>query len=266
MNDFSTMRGPDRADTGQWRLVIYITRTSIEAWLQPIADRQASRRIVRCEWEPVGEGADLLQKIENAVYDHPQLLDDFSADIIIETNRSMWVPSEIAEDEQRSEDLFYRVYKFDADDMTVDHVGDKCLMWALTPGLPAFLGRTFPGARISAHLSVIQSYIDSLALTDKELMILNLRKGSCDIILMRENQLQTSSTQPAVNPEEGMYRLLRAADAYNFSLRTARLGVRDECGDDSALSDALEGLQLDASALIEEERRMPTAALLLLSK
>ncbi len=254
----------DRTDTGQWRLVIYITRTSLEAWLQPLGDRQSVRRIVRNEWEPVGNGKDLLQKIEDTVYDNPQLLDDFAADIIIETDRALWVPQEVSADEELAEDQFGRVYGFDPEDMLADAVGDKTLLWSLTPGLPAFLSRTFPGARVKAHLSVIQSFLDRLNIEEGEVMVLNLREGSCDVILMRGNRLQTSSTQPAANAQESLYRLLRAAEAYNFSVRSARLAVRDERGDDSALSESLDKLRLDATTLLDEDRPMPTAALLLL--
>ena len=265
MNDLNTSRGMDRADTGQWRLVIYITRTSLEAWLQPLADRQASRRIVRDSWEPVGDGPDLLARIENTVYDHPQLLDDYSADIIIETDRAMWVPSEVGADEERSEEVFNAVYGCEPEDMMADRVDDKTLLWWLTPGLPAFLSRTVPGARVSAHLGVIVSYLDRLRLPEGEVEVLNTRPGSCDVILLKDGELQTASTQRAGNPEEGIYRLLRASEVYGFSPRSAHIAVRDESGDDSALSEALDSLNLDASILVEEERQMPTAALLMLS-
>lgn len=265
MNDLSTPRGMDRADTGQWRLVIYISRTSLEAWLQPIADPRASRRIVNVGWEPAGDEADLLRKIENAVYDNPSLLDDYSADIIIETDRAMVVPAEVINDEERSEDEFNAIYGCDPEDMMTDRVRDKGVLWWLTPGLPAFLSRTFPGARVSSHLSVLLKYIEGLRLSDGEVMVLNTREGSCDVLLMKEGSLKTVSTQPASNPEEAIYRLLRAADVYRFSVRTGRLAVRDESGDDSSLSDTLDGLKLDASVLFEEERPIPTAALIMLS-
>lgn len=265
MNDLNLARGTDRADTGQWRLVIYITRTSLEAWLQPLADRRASRRIVRSEWEAIGDGPDLLSKIENTVYDNPQLLDDYSADIIIETDRAMWVPAEIGDDEEQAEEIFNTVYGCDPEDMMTDRGDGKTLLWWLTPGLPAFLSRTFPGARVSAHQSVIVSYLDRIQLPEGEVSVLNTRPGSCDVVLFKDGQLQTASTQRAANPEEAIYRLLRASEVYGFSPREGHIAVRDESGDDSALSDALDSLRLDATTLIDEERQMPTAALIALS-
>lgn len=266
MNDPMNPRGMDRADTGQWRLVIYITRSSLEAWLQPLADREALRRIVREEWEPTDEGSELLRKIENAVYDHPQLLEDYSADIVIQTERTMIVPIDVAEDDERAEEEFKAIYKSDPDDMMVDRLEDEAVLWWLTPGLPSFLSRTFPGARVMSHIGVILRYLERLGLENGEVMVLNTRPISCDVILIKDGKLKCASTQRSANPEEAIYRLLRASEVFGFSPRTGRLAVRDERGDDSELSDALDKLRLDASMLIEEERPLPTAALLTLVK
>lgn len=268
INDSATARSTDRSDTGQWRLVVYLTRRSLEAWLQPLSDLQATRRIVSEEWEETGDGPALLAKIENCIYDHPQLLDDYTADIIIETDRIMWVPGYVADNDEQAEEIFGRIYGGDPDDMLTDRCGGgKGALWWFTPGLPAFLSRTFPGARVTSHLAALMNYLDSITLPGGDVMVLNTRPGSCDVILLRDGQLLSASTQRASTPEEAVYRLLRAASAYSIDPRQAHIAVRDESGDDTGLDEALEHLRLDASTLVGEERPLtPTAPLLILSR
>ncbi len=266
MDEKMTPRGMDRADTGQWRLVIYITRDSLEAWLQPLADRSATRRIASASWERAEDGADLLHKIENAVYDHPQLLEDYSADIIIETARTLWVPDSIINNEDRSEEVFTDIYGCEPDDMMSDRLGDKGVLWWMVPGLPAFLSRTFPGARVLSHQCALVSYLDRLILPEGNVAVLNTRPGSADVILLKDGNLLSVSTQPAGNPEEAIYRLLNAAEAYGINMRECHIAVRDEKGREGALSDALDKMKLDASLLLEDDGTIPTAAVLTLAR
>lgn len=262
MNETNPTHGMDRADTGQWKLVIYISRTSLDAWLRPLNDSLSARHIVSVQWERTGDEAELLHKIESAVYDNPRLLEDYSADIIIESDRTMWLPAEISEDEEKAENIFTSIYNCSAEDMMADRTGEKEMLWWLIPGLPDFLNRTFPGARVLGHQSALVSYLDRITLPEGDLAVLNTRPGSCDVILLKSGKLQTVSTQRAGNPDEAIYRLLKAAEAYGINLRTCHIAVRVESGNDSALSEALEKMRLDASLLIEEEQPMPTAALI----
>lgn len=98
----------------------------------------------------------LLRKIETVVYDHPQLLDDFSTEIIINTERALWIPRKIVEPspgkeekgiERDETDLYNVVYKAEEEDIFIDETGDKICVYSLVSGLQSFIRRTLPGAR-----------------------------------------------------------------------------------------------------------------------
>ena len=66
----------DFADTGQWRLLINIADEGMCAFLRHISDREKPIvEMFRTNWTS-SDPASLLKNIDNAVYDHPGLLDD----------------------------------------------------------------------------------------------------------------------------------------------------------------------------------------------
>nr|MDE6342559.1 hypothetical protein [Muribaculaceae bacterium] len=93
----------DLIDTGQWHLAVNISRQGFGAWLVPdFFTGRPPRVLAAATWPATDEG--LLARIEDVVYDHPAVLDDYSADIIIECDRQLWLPaSEYPADEDCAE-------------------------------------------------------------------------------------------------------------------------------------------------------------------
>ncbi|MDE6637022.1 MAG: hypothetical protein K2K32_02155, partial [Muribaculaceae bacterium] len=90
----------DILDTGQWHLAVDISKEGFGAWLLPESSLGLNPRVIISQaWNPSEEG--LLARIEDAVYDNPTVLDDYSADIIIESDRQLWLPANLypADDE-----------------------------------------------------------------------------------------------------------------------------------------------------------------------
>lgn len=83
-------------DPSDWRLVMVIGAGGIETYLRNVENPMDEVEILfREEWD--GDTSTLLERVESAVYDHPQLLDDFAADIAIETPKALWIPEKIVE-------------------------------------------------------------------------------------------------------------------------------------------------------------------------
>lgn len=192
--DNRRQRGFDLSDTGQWRLIIYLGKTGISAWLKSTEDPTIPvGRLFASRWERQPEG--LLSRIENAVYDHPRVLDDFSADIIVETEKCLWVPKALTEDnpEEKCEEWFGQVWPGMETEFITDDCDEKLCLYALVPGLHDFLGRTFPGTRISSHQSVLVRNLAGRAADDVRLYI-DIREGEADLIAFSGKNLLHCST------------------------------------------------------------------------
>ena len=150
----STYRAVRIDDTAEWRLIIHITKGGMSAYLKSEEDpMEPLITLFHEEWEV--DDKELLKRIEDAVYDHPQLLDDFSTEIVVNTTKALWVPKgEVqpadtgAEYPDRDEtDIYNMVYEAAEEDIFIDEVNGMICLYTLVPGLHPFIRRTLPGAR-----------------------------------------------------------------------------------------------------------------------
>ena len=217
-------------DPSDWRLVCVISERGMEAYLRNMEDPTAEVAcLVKEEWNP-GDG-DLLQKIESTVYDHPQLLDDFTADIALTAPRSLWVPRRILEEWDDLGDSYYtRIYESDPEDIMRDWDEDKVCLYTLTRGLPAFLQRTFPGAKIRNHQSVLVERFGS-RVSDLPRVFIDLREGEADFVLLDGKQLLQAVSHEWGTLEDAEYHFYNLLDVYGFDpkkLEVSLSGLRDE--------------------------------------
>ena len=114
----------DILDTGQWHLAVDISKHGIGAWLLPDASLgRVPRVIIRQNWPPSDEG--LLGRIEDAVYDNPTVLDDYSADIIVESDRQLWLPASLYPSDEECAEAYVAVYGGDMFDGIVNDLGKE---------------------------------------------------------------------------------------------------------------------------------------------
>lgn len=123
-------------DTGQWRLVVYITASGLRAYLKNVADGSLPiEEIASAQWGDV-ERKDILQKIEAAVYDNPDLMDDYATDIIVQTPRVAFAPSRLLDIEEYAEDMVFKsLFPGSDSEVSIDHIGDVAALYSLTAGL-----------------------------------------------------------------------------------------------------------------------------------
>ena len=154
MNESNTYQAVRIGDIADWRLICVISARGMGAWLKHANPTQEIVTLFDEKWTCHNDT--LLERIENTVYDHPQVLDDFSADIAIVAPKSIWVPTAmVADDEEESARLYNQIYTAEECDIMSEAVEDATSLFTLVPGLNAFLQRTFPGARLHSHLGVM---------------------------------------------------------------------------------------------------------------
>ncbi len=202
-----------RSDTGLWHLTVKVSDHGLSAFLNlKDSETEPPRTLVAVNWPKDRDG--LMAKIENTVYDHPEVLDDYSATIIVESNRTLAVPPEILKEEGDAERLYTMVYKSHPEDVISDDTGKEAILFTLIPGMISFLRRTFPGARVRSHLSLL---IEKVRKEYTGLRIyLNLRQGEADIIAMNGESLLSASVQPWREWTDIAYRVMNLIDVYGL--------------------------------------------------
>ncbi len=192
----------DILDTGQWHLAVDISKDGFGAWLIPDATLGLNPKIIINQpWNPSEEG--LLARIEDAVYDNPTLLDDYSADIIIESDRQLWLPATLYPTDDDCAEAYVNVFGGDILDVMVNDLGKEKCAFMLAPGLKSFMQRSFPGARIWSQQSLLREV--GKQPTEAYKCLVDIRKSYIDIVLLDRNELLCATSQPWKSHSEIAY-------------------------------------------------------------
>ena len=215
----TVLTAADYADTGQWRLIVKIFPDGMTAHLEnTLHDDVEPQELFTSSWEK-GDGT-LLQNIENAVYDHPRVLDDFAARIVVYDMHTLMMPTElVAESVGQEEQWYTAVYPCDEADIMYDTDGDLLAAYMPVKGLKGFLNRTFPGARVTNHL---MEEVRDMRRRAKEglkgrAMGLHVRGNEADFVLTDGEKLLSASTHPLTGPTDAAYHAFNIMAAYGVN-------------------------------------------------
>lgn len=146
------------SDTGQWKLVIFISKRRLRAALVSLVNDQLPLLVLSDkEWE--GQ-AEVLPNIEEAIYENPRILDDFATQIIIEAPETLWIPLEFTQDDEYDPSLYTAVYPSRQEDIFSISDDNQLCLFTLIPGLKSFLNRTLPGCRINSSVNVFKQWFE----------------------------------------------------------------------------------------------------------
>lgn len=165
-----------------------------------------------------------LSQIEDAVYDCPDILNDFSTTVIIESDKLILAPLSQSDNEEDAEMLLNYVYNEENIDLFTETVGDKKIIYSTAKGLKSFLNRTFSTEDIHCHLSPIINFCRN-TLTVGEQMFVNLRKNRLDIAAFRNGNLLTANTFDWKEISDAAYYILNAWSISDFNQQEARLNI-----------------------------------------
>lgn len=215
-------------DTAEWRMVIYVSARGMSAYLKNIENPlEPVVTLFEEKWQE--DDHSLLRHIETAVYDHPQLLDDFSTEIIICSPRSLWIPDEYAGDYEEQARLYNIVYKADEEDIFSDSFNGMSCLFTLAPGLPSFLRRTLSGAKISSHLGVlVRRFITRGG--EMPRIYVDIREGAVDFVVLDDRKLLLASSHEWRDPNDIAYHVFNIMDVYGLNPQNTQVslsGLRD---------------------------------------
>lgn len=206
----------DFADTGQWRLLLKIFSTGLEAYLKNTIHPDVELQpLCSVKWDMNRD--QLRQNIEEAVYSNPRLLDDFATHIIIYDPRTLFIPTQIAEEEAGAEEeLYKKIYTAEEADIMTDFDRDITAAWSLAPGVKSFLMRTFPGARITSNL---MNLVKTLRKKNEGISLyVSARNEEVDVIMLEGGNLISASTHEWRTPEDIAYISVNLPDVYGYNM------------------------------------------------
>lgn len=228
MNDGMTYQAVRIGDVADWRLICEISANGVYACLKHLNPTQDIVTLFEERWDE--NAGDLLNKIENAVYDHPQVLDDFSADVTIVASNAIWVPTcLIEEDDEAASRLYNQVYTARECDVMSETVKDATCLYSLVPGLNAFLQRTFPGARIHSHLAVMAARFRERS-SDVPRIYAEIRDKKVDILAFDRRNLLMAATHEWHEPNDIQYHIYNIMNVYDLDPKEVQVslsGLRD---------------------------------------
>lgn len=222
----STYKGFRIDDTAEWKMIIYISSTGLSAHLK---HRENPLEPILCLADETWAEDEftLLDNIENAVYKHPQLFDDFATEIIISSNKLLWVPTKIAQKaEENGEilDLFNEIYSAEESDIFIDTIGDLTAVYTLIPRLGSFLRRTLSGANINSELSILTSRFRKRLAEDGTIYI-NLRDTFVDIIAFDSKGLLVAMSHEWREISDVCYYVMNLIDVWNYDKNAVQVSV-----------------------------------------
>lgn len=228
MNETNTYQAVRIGDIADWRLICYISSSRMCAYLKHINPTEDIVTLFDERWK--FESDSLLKKIENIVYDHPQILDDFTASVVINTPKSLWVPSRyVDDDEDEAYKLYNQVYEAEEIDIMTENVGNSTCLYTLVPGLNAFLQRTFPGARLHSHQAVMVDRFKERS-SDMLRVYIDIRKNEADFISFDKTRFLTASTHNWRDINDIQYHLFNIMSVYGLNPEETQVslsGIRE---------------------------------------
>lgn len=210
-------------DAGQWKLTIEISAHGMTAVMSDSnPNSKESKLLFQKNWEC--EDSEILKNIETTVYDNPQILDDFSTEIIISTDKILWVPTEKLENEDDAVKFFNCVYESEEVDIMEDSGETETCLYTMVPGLVSFIRRTLPGSRINSHLTLLKNYVEE-EISGSSVIFVNLQADTLDIIVFKEKKLCCASVHQWQEAADVEYIIFLAAEAFSLDKKVCNIRI-----------------------------------------
>ncbi len=220
-------------DTVEWRLVIFVSERGMSAYLKNL-ENPLENIVTLFEESWDQDESMLLHRIEECVYNHPQLLDDFATEIIICSPRALWFPEKESRDPERLLQLYGEVYPVDGTDLFEDEREGMTCAYSLVAGLPSFLRRTLSGAKVSCHQGVLVSKFIKQN-NESPVLYIDIRVDDADYILIDNGKLLLASTHQWHNMMDIGYMAMNIFDVYGLNPKMAQVSLSGETSDKQEL-------------------------------
>lgn len=261
--DATRFTAADLADTGQWRLILHIDEGGMSGWLATATPGDIPPgALFSSRWADRRDN--ILKEIENTVYDHPRVLDDYSTDIILATDKVMWVPQRELEVDNAEETIYTALFPALAGEAMTDMLGPVPALFTSGAGLKAFIGRTFAGARVRCQMSLTASA--ACVPSERARVIIDIRQGKADFVIADRGDFKAGVSHDWGDPADIVYHLFQLLDLLAIDRAEADIVIAGDSKTAQATSDLLSGLQPPLAVAIHDSSAMPLSVALCAAK
>lgn len=203
-----------------WKLVLYVSPVGFKASYYNTATQEVVE-VLKIDWNCNEQ--EMLHRLQDVVYEHSILLTEHSTIIVVESKHYVVAPSRIIKTDDDAERLIESLHTLKDDDMWIDRVDDKSIIFSSAEGLDSFLQRTFIVERIISHLNPFVRCIAQLQSTGQEKMIVALRRNRLDVVAERKGLLLLANTFEWQEVTDASYYLLNAWQTLGLDQQSAEL-------------------------------------------
>jgi hypothetical protein len=211
-----------------WRLELKIESEVLRVVLYcNIEDNSLITRTIPLD----GATDDYIKSIEDAIYDNPLLLSDFSRiDCVLDTEKFTIVPAELESAEVRNA-IFAEMYPAEKEEMLECEIiandlqgQNATLLMAPSARLVGFLRRTFSNCHIMHHLTPLCRYFYSKSkLGNSGKMYAHFRQNKVDLISFGKDTLRVANTFKYHDPMDAVYYILSVRKTIGMDQMTDEL-------------------------------------------
>lgn len=218
-NEKTTIRHPEA-----WELLVSIEDKQVNYALftTTVAGSLITGKVARAD--------ESLQALEDAVYDTPELLNDYKrVRIVIHSPHFVLLPGETSDED--CEQLLHEAFSTEDTEAIVSALPSSGVKSAfLVPcGMKAFLGRTFSLPEVYHHLQPLCEHFGALRRGEgPSRMTVLLKTGRMDLVIHRNGELQCANSYPFANPNDAAYFALNAWSTHGLDQLTDELHVAGE--------------------------------------
>lgn len=220
----SIIKGASLLDHADWRLIIYIAPGEMRAYLKNIVvAEEPMHHVADAKWKS-SDSASELALFQNCIYDRPALMDDYEADIIIDTDKTLFVPTKSLFEPGDAEVMYSEFFPAEESDIFADEIGGATCLYSPMTGMKPFVERTFAGARVRSSLSVLTGFFLSRAEAGRRLYA-GIESNRVSIIAIDDNQLLCSAERTFHAPMDIVYHIMNTFDVFGFRKESDKIYV-----------------------------------------
>ena len=175
-------------------------------------------------------GSDWKLALENAIYDTPLLLEDFThTTIVMHSQHFVVMPAKLAKP-KTARQVFDTSFSQLEGELMVCQVRntDAAIACDVPQGVTAFLGRTFGSPELLHHLAPLCAYCSEAYADDNGCLHINMNKEEAHIVATRNGKLQLANTYPYRSLDDVIYFALAAFKECSFDSRTDKVLLTGE--------------------------------------
>lgn len=169
------------------------------------------------------DGSDLKQTLENAVYDTPQLLEEYHhTTIALHSQHFVVMPAELM---PKADMIFQASFSNLKGELMTCKVKntDAAIACDVPQGVTAFLNRTFGNPELLHHLAPLIAYCAETYADDNGCLHININKEEAHFVATRNGKLQLANTYPYHSLDDIIYFALAAFKECSFDSRTDKI-------------------------------------------